>query len=313
MIIESTTNSEKHMSMEKRRRIKGIIVQIIAEVMFGFSFMFTKGATSRATPLQLLSWRFMTAAILFFILALLGVFKVNYRGKDLKAVLLLGFLHPICYFLCENKGIALTSASESGTIIATIPIFALLVSSLFLHIKPGRNQMLGIFITISGVLILVLSQGSKPTFDPVGYLLLFGAVIAYSFYAAQSTRIAEFTSVEKAGIMIFSGAVFFTITDIITEFISGDLRHFLLLPLSGSSFLSAVLYLGIGSSIIAFTCNNYGIEVLGTTASSSFAALSTLVSVLAGIIFLKEPFTYLQGIATILIISGVFITNRVSD
>lgn len=138
-------------------------------------------------------------------------------------------------------------------------------------------------------------------------------MIAYSFYAAQSTRIAEFTSVEKAWIMIFSGAVFFTLTDIITEIISGDLIRFLRLPFTGSSFLPAILYLGIGSSIIAFTCNNYGIEVLGTTASSSFAALSTLISVLAGILFLKEPFTALQGIATLLIITGVFITNRNSD
>ena len=301
------------MNREKRRHIKGIIIQIIAEVMFGFSFMFTKGATSAATPLQLLSWRFMTAAVLFIILIIIGFFRVNYHGKDLKAVLLLGFLHPICYFICENKGIALTSASESGTIIATIPIFALLISSLFLHIKPNKNQIIGIFITLAGVLILVLSQGSKPTFDPLGYILLFGAVIAYSFYAAQSTRIAEFSSVEKAGIMIFSGAVFFTLADILTELISGDLMRFFLLPVNNSSFLSAVLYLGIGSSIIAFTCNNYGIEVLGTTASSSFAALSTLVSVFAGIIFLKESFTWLQGTATILIISGVFITNRLTD
>lgn len=101
------------MDQEKRRRIKGIIIQIIAEAMFGFSFMFTKEATSEATPLQLLSWRFMTAAILFLFLIRIGFFKVNYRGKNLKAVLLLGFLHPICYFLCENKGISLTSASET--------------------------------------------------------------------------------------------------------------------------------------------------------------------------------------------------------
>ena len=301
------------MEQGKNRRIKGIIIQIIAEAMFGFSFMFTKEATTEATPLQLLSWRFMNAAILFLILIGIGFFKINYHGKDLKAVLLLGFLHPICYFLCENKGISLTSASESGTIIATIPIFALLISGLFLHIRPGKNQTIGIFITLAGVLILVLSQGSKPTFNLLGYVLLFGAVIAYSFYAAQSTRIAEFTSVEKAGIMIFSGAVFFTITDIITEIVSGDLIHFIRLPFTGSSFLPAILYLGIGSSIIAFTCNNYGIEVLGTTASSSFAALSTLISVLAGIIFLKEHFTVLQGIATVLIISGVFITNRGSE
>ena len=301
------------MDQEKNRRIKGIIVQIIANAMFGFSFMFTKEATTLATPLQLLSWRFMTAAVLFLFLIKIGFFKVDYRGKDLKAVLLLGFLHPICYFLCENKGISLTSASESSIIIATIPIFALLTSAFFLHIRPGKNQTIGIFITLAGVLILVLGQGSKPTFNPVGYILLFGAVIGYSFYAALIIRITEFTSVEKAGIMIFSGAVFFTLTDIIMEIISGDLIRFLRLPFTGGSFLPAILYLGIGSSIIAFTCNNYGIELLGTTASSSFAPLTTLISVLAGVIFLKEPFTIQLGIAAVLIITGVFITNRSSD
>ena len=298
------------MDQSKGRRIKGILIQILAEVMFGLSFMFTKEATAEATPLELLSWRFLLAALVFLILILLGVFKVSFRGKNLKAALLLGFLHPICYFLCENEGISLTSASESGTIIATVPVFALLVSIFFLHIKPNRNQTAGIFITLAGVLILVLSQGSRPTFNMLGYLLLFGAVIAYSFFAAQSSRTAEFTSIEKASVMIFSGAVFFTVLNLVTELFGGDPGAFLRMPFDNRYFLYAILYLGLGSSVIAFTCNNYGIEVLGTTASASFAAISTLISVLAGVIFLHEPFALLQGIATVLIIIGVFITNR---
>ena len=116
------------MDKQKSRRIKGILMQIIAEAMFGFSFMFTKEATTSASPLEILSWRFVLAALVFFILIKLGVFKVSFRGKALKSALLLGFLHPILYFLCENQGIAMTSASESGTIIATIPIFTLLVT-----------------------------------------------------------------------------------------------------------------------------------------------------------------------------------------
>ncbi len=296
--------------MNQSKRIKGIIFQIISEVMFGLSFMFTKEATNSTTPLQLLSWRFTLAAVLFLILIKLGFFKVSFRGKNLKAALILGLLHPIIYFLCENRGIALTSASESGTIIATIPIVTLLVSVFFLHIRPTRNQTAGIFITLAGVLILVLSQGARPTFNLLGYILLFGCVIAYSFFAALSMKTEEFTSVEKASVMIFSGAIFFTAAAVISEIIHGNLHSFAALPFTNRPFLYAVLYLGIGSSIIAFTCNNYGIEVLGTTASASFAAISTLISVLSGVIFLHEPFTILQGTATLLIIAGVFIANK---
>ena len=299
------------MEQTKSTRIKGIIAQLIAEVMFGLSFMFTKEATTEATPLELLSWRFILAAVLFFILIKTGIFKADFRGKDLKAALLLGFLHPICYFLCENQGIAMTSASESGTIIATVPIFALLVSIFYLHIRPRRNQTIGIFITMAGVLILVLSQGSKPTFNLPGYILLFGAVIAYSFFAAKSQITAEFSSVEKASIMIFTGAVFFTAANIIMECFGGDLRTYAMLPFRSRSFLFAILYLGIGSSIIAFTCNNYGIAALGITAASSFTGINTMIAVMAGVIFLHEPLSILQAVATLLIIIGVFIVNRV--
>ena len=308
--MRSKTSQQSTTPQPNSRRVRAIILQIIAEVMFGLSFMFTKEATDTVTPLQLLSWRFTLAAVLFFILIRLGFFKVNFRGKDLKSALLLGLLHPICYFLCENKGIELTSASESGTIIATVPIFALLFSILFLKIRPSRNQTCGILITLAGVLLLVLNQQSKPTFNLMGYLLLFGCVAAYSIFAILSVKAEEFTSVEKACVMIFSGALFFTVLNIIIEVISGDFSSFIRLPFTNRAFLSAILYLGIGSSIIAFTFNNYGIEVLGTTASASFAAISTLVSVLAGIVFLHEPFSLLQGTATLLIIAGVFISNR---
>ena len=202
--------------------IKGIIMQIIAEVMFGLSFLFTKEATASAKPLQLLSWRFTLAAVLFWILIKIGLFKADFRGKNLNGAPVLGLLHPIFYFLCENKGIALTSASESGTIIATVPIFALLFSIVFLKIKPDRNQTAGIFITLAGVLILVLSRGSQPTFNLLGYLLLFGAVIAYGLFAVKSVQTESFSSVEKAVIMIFSGAVFFTAAAVVTELAGGD-------------------------------------------------------------------------------------------
>ena len=70
-------------SMDQSRRIKGIIIQIISEVMFGLSFMFTKEATNSTTPLQLLSWRFTLAAVLFLVLIKLGFFKVSFLGKNL--------------------------------------------------------------------------------------------------------------------------------------------------------------------------------------------------------------------------------------
>ncbi len=294
----------------KNKRISGIIAAIAAQVMFGFSFMFTKNATGIASPIELLSWRFITAALLFLVLIKLGVFKVNFKGKDLKPALILAFLHPICYFLCENSGVSLTTASESGTIIAAIPIFTLVLAVIFLKSKPTRGQVFGILIGIVGVLFTVLSQESKPTFNALGYVLLFGAVIAYSFFGLFSEKTKQFDAVEKAVIMIFTGAVGFTLIAVIGTLLNGTFGEFIRLPFTSREFLTAVLYLSIGSSIIAFSCNNYSIAALGMTASATFSGITTIVSVLAGVIFLGESFTIWQIIGMLLIILGVFFANR---
>ena len=298
------------MQKDQSSRRKGIIAELVAQVLFGLSFLFTKEATREVTPLELLSWRFTIAAIVFLILIKAGFFKVSFRGKNIRMLLVLGILHPIIYFLCENKGIALTSAAESGLIIASMPIFCMLFSMLFLKTRSNRTQALGIVITIIGVCILVAGQSTSPTFNLLGYVLLFSCVIAYCLFAILNVKIPEFTSVEKAAAMVFSGAVFFTVTNLIIEAVSGNVKTFLRLPLDNRSLLIAALYLGIGSTIIAFTCNNIGIETLGTTASASFVGISTIVTVLAGAIFLHEELTITKIISTVLVITGVFIANK---
>ncbi len=294
----------------KNKRISGVIAALAAQIMFGFSFMFTKNATGIASPIELLSWRFVTAALFFLLLIKLGLFKVNFKGKDLKPALILAFLHPICYFLCENSGVSLTTASESGTIIAAIPICTLVLAVIFLKSKPSHEQVFGILIGIIGVLFTVLSQESMPTFNALGYLLLFGAVIAYSFFGLFSETTKQFDAVEKAVIMIFTGAVGFTSIAVVYTLLHGTFGTFIRLPFTSRGFLTAILYLSIGSSIIAFSCNNYSIATLGMTASATFSGVTTIVSVLAGVIFLGETFTLWQVIGMILIILGVFLANR---
>ena len=56
---------------------------------------------------------------------------------------------------------------------------------------------------------------------------------------------------------------------------------------------------------------NYSISEIGATRTASFAVLATVVSVVAGVVFLNEPFSFAQGVATVLVLAGVYGANHI--
>lgn len=282
---------------------------LICEVLFGFSYLFTKSITDTVSPINLLSWRFIFAFLLINLCVLTRIIKVNFRGKAIRKLLVIAVFHPVIYFIGETVGINLTTASESGTIIASIPIVTILCSALVLKVLPTKLQVTGVTLTAAGVVIIVLAKGVEVTFNPIGYIMLFLALISYSLYSVFAEKAIEFSSAEKTYVMIALGAVIFTMLALVENTRAGTLREFIHLPFKNMEFLITVIYLSLGCSVIAFLLCNIAISCIGTNRSASFVGVSTTVTVIAGIIILKEEFSLLQGVGTILVLGGVYLAN----
>ena len=287
----------------------GILSVIACEVLWGFSFLFTKTATDSASPLALLSWRFVVAFLVLSLLALMRIVKLDFRNKSLSALLLLALFVPGFYFIGETVGIKLTTASESGAIIACIPIGALLLSTFMLRQPPTKLQVAGVGVTTIGIFVILLAKGLNATLNPLGYLMLLVAVVSYGLYSVFAQKASQFSSAEKTYAMIALGAIVFTPLALVESARNNSLREFVMLPFAHHEFLTAILYLGIGCSVIAFLLYNMALTSIGTNRTSSFAGLATLVAILAGVIILKEGYSLAQGIATVLVIAGVYLAN----
>jgi len=87
------------------------------------------------------------------------------------------------------------------------------------------------------------------------------------------------------------------------------LAEYVTLPFHDTQFLIAVLYLALGCQVAAFIMHTYGIAQIGANRSSSFAGITTLTSVLSGVLILGDAFSLLQGIATALILIGTTMAN----
>ncbi len=287
----------------------GILSVIACEVLWGFSFLFTKTATDLASPLALLSWRFIVAILVLSLLALVRIVKLDFRNKSLSALLMLALFVPGFYFIGETVGIKLTTASESGAIIACIPIGALLLSTFMLKEPPTKLQVAGVGVTTIGIFVILMSKGLNATLNPIGYLMLLVAVVSYGLYSVFAQRASQFSSAEKTYAMIALGAIVFTSLALVESARNNSIREFMMLPLTHHDFLIAIIYLGIGCSVFAFLLYNMALTSIGTNRTSSFAGLATLVAILAGVIILKEGYSISQGVATVLVIVGVYLAN----
>ncbi|MGN0714898.1 MAG: DMT family transporter [Anaerovoracaceae bacterium] len=282
------------------------------ELVFGLSYIFTRQITAQVSPFALLGWRFFTAFLVMSVCAKVGILKIQLKGKSLKPLLKVAFFSPVIYFTGETLGIQSTTASESGAMLACIPVVSLAASALLLHEPPSKKQITGILITLAGVLVTVFAAGSSSSFSAFGYGMLTLAVLSYALYsvcAEKAQNDGTYSGAEITFAMLAAGAAVFGCIAVLEAVFHDSFGELIRLPFSNVSFLAAVLYQGIGCSIIAFFLSNVAIGKAGVNRTSSFIGVSTVVSIVAGVLLLEENFTALQVAGTVLILTGVYVAN----
>ena len=296
--------------MENRKKILlGCLFAFLSETIFGISYIFTKLATDVANTFDLLFWRGIVAFLTMTVCIVLGFVKVDYRGKKIGPLLLISLFNPIIYFIGETFGIKYTSASESGVILACIPIASLILSAVFLHKKPFKNQVIGIIISLIGITVTVVAVSFSITLSVPGYLLLILAVFSYGMYTVQVERTKGYTNMEITYVMLISSAIFYAVVALIVSFKNGSVNELLTIPFKSSVFTFAVLFQGVLCSMGGLLLATKAISLIGANRTSSFIGVSTVMSILGSVIFLHESFSIYQVIGAAIIIIGIYIAN----
>ncbi len=287
----------------------GYLCAIGTEVVFGMSYIFTKQAVNEASTFSLLGWRFFTGFAIMSLCILFGIVKVNFKGKNFKNILAIALFRPVINYLCETLGISHTTASESGVFIATLPVVSFIASALILHRKPTKSQLIGVLVTLSGVVITVLAVDATASFSIAGYAFLLAGVTSYALYSVFVEKETQFSGAEITYIMLSAGALVYTVIALIEAGMKGNIDVLVTLPFKNTAFLTAILYQGIGCSILAFFMSNVAIANIGVNKNASLIGISTVISIIAGVVFMHESFSAYQLIGAIVILAGVYIAN----
>ena len=127
-----------------------------ASALFGFSYLMCSIAFEYITPEQLLCVRYVLAFAVMTLLLLFRLIRVNYRGKPVKKLCLMGLLYPVIGFLCDNYGTYYTSSAMAGSIMAAIPVVTMVVSVLVLRERVNRRQVLCALLAVAGAIFISL-------------------------------------------------------------------------------------------------------------------------------------------------------------
>lgn len=84
----------------------------------------------------------------------------------------------------------------------------------------------------------------------------------------------------------------------------GDLGTYIQ-PLRQPGFVIVILLLSVFCSIAANILVNYGAGRISVTKMSAIGNINTVVSAFAGVVFLKEPFTWVMLLGSVLVLVGV--------
>jgi drug/metabolite transporter (DMT)-like permease len=208
-----------------------------------------------------------------------------------------------------NLVLAHMAAGVTGTTIAAIvalePAIIMLISSVLARKAPHARQLLGLAISTTGVLVLLVVQGvgAQAGQSAVAVAAVLVAAIAWSAGVVWTGRLPPCDSeFERALQIVFLGSAPF------------------LLLLDGSVLATAValesaqwlelLFLALLSTIAANALWCMAIQRLGATRAGGFVNLIPVVSVLASHAVLGETLTAPMTGALVITMSGIYFFSR---
>jgi len=278
-------------------------------VAFGLSFVATKYALRGYEPLLIALLRFSLAGGILWVVWRFRRGPERVSRGELGRLAALGFISLTVYFSFENLGIARTSASEAAILIATIPLFVVILNAFTLRERNTARQWAGIALSFAGIAALVLLGGRVAGGGGAGGGSLTGnlLVLAASLSAGAYSILARRLLVSRPALFVTTfqnlfGALFMLPLALAEAALVG-VRH----PTPRAT--GGLLFLTVVCSITAFLLLNYAFRFIPASRVAVFINLTPIVAVAGAYTLLGERFTPGQAVAAVVVVAGVWLTN----
>jgi len=286
-----------------RAVVAGYGLVLTLSLIWGLAFVAIRRAEFELSPENLTVLRWLLASVGFLVLApIYGKPKKPIQRKHVPRLLVVSFASVVGYHLSLNYAETIVSSGLAGLLISFGPIFIVLLSSIFLKEKIGKNLIFALALALIGATILTIDAD-------LSFLMItgpFAVILAAFMYAVYSVGskplVHEYGPIAVAVWAALIGTVF-ALPLISWNFFTQ------ISTLSLAGWFS-VAYLAIISTVIA---NMILYTLIGNRAVSRLSVqlyLIPLVSLVGGILLLDEAWSIFTIIGACFLLSGIALATH---
>jgi len=285
-------------------KIRYLILGIVAIIFWGISLLATKILIQHNfTPNMITLARFSIASVLLG-LSLKKHQKQKIEATDQKYFWLMAFGGIALFYYFENSGVKYTSISNTALITATIPLFTLLTAHFVYHKKMNWQNWLGLPLGLLGTVLLFINDfRTESSLHIKGDILVLASVFMWLVYSFAYRKImVKYNTVFITYITFLYGAILLLPT------LFFEYKQISLITFS-FPMVVALLFLSLFCSFLAYLFWNTSIREIGVKITSNLILFLPMVSILTGILFMNESFSWSLILSTTTIILGAYLTS----
>ena len=288
---------------------KAYIMLVCATLFWAGNFMVGKFAfLTNIPPMSLVFYRWS----LVWLILLPFTFKEIIKSKEiiLNNLPLLLFLALTSVGLFNSftyLSLVHTQVINASLFNTAIPAIIILLCFIFKIEKTNKYQILGLIISVFGILSIITKLNLEIILSlnfNKGDLIMIGGVISWGLYSSFLKKKKFILPLLTLVHILCSFGLIFIFPQFIYEFSQGKTIDF------DMDLFYVLIFLALFPSIGSYYCWAGAVSIIGANRAGIFLSLIPLFSTIMAIFFYKEQFHFFHLIGAILIILGLFLSNK---
>ena len=272
---------------------------VAAALFWSSSYAVTKRVLEDVGPLSTGALRFSLAALLLGMTVRLSRHRpARPNARQRRRLYLSGFLGITVYFVLENVGVDLSTASDASLIVATYPLMTMLTELAVFRVRLSPLRVTGVLLATGGA-GLVVRNGAEAGGSSrwLGDILLLLGGLAWAGYNVLGKRAS--TGQDATGVTYYqtlAGAAGFLL---VSPLEADDWR------IPGPTVSTLLVYLAVACSVGGFLLYNYGLRRMPSSVAVNILNLVPVFGVIGAVVINGESVRLAQVTGGGIIIVGV--------
>ena len=213
----------------------------------------------------------------------------------------MSFFGNFLFSIAMLNGIARTTATAAGVILATLPAAVALLSWLFLRERLGPRVLVAIALAVVGIAVLQFARGGPGPAQAslLGNSLMLGAVLCEAIYVIFARRLAAQRAALRVSALINLWGLALIAPWGLAQWPAVDFAAI------GPGLWALLAFYSIAASLVSVWLWMTGMKVVPASEAGVFTVALPISATAVGVLLLGESFSLLHALALLLAAAGV--------